>query len=413
MKRVLILLGLSLLLCALVLPPILGSRYTVLMMAQILMFATFAMSYNVMLGQTGLLSFGHAVYFGAGAFTALYMINGIGAGTLPIPLEFVPLGAALAGLLVAIVFGVISVKSGRIAFAMISLGLAELASISAMVFPSVFGGEQGISTDRMVDLTVTGMNYGRPDQLYWLILFWALLSIGVMAYMVRTPLGRLANAVRDNEERVAFLGYSAFKIRYMQFCIAGTFAGLAGGLFALIFEITNAEIFGLRISADVLIATFLGGASHVFGPVLGAVLVTVLEMNMARYTDAWLLYYGLLFIAVVLFAPKGIWSVFAAIPKTIERDGMACACWNWIYWILMLAPGFIGGVIAIEMSNHRANAFDPTEPMLLAGVLFNVFDPVNWLVALALLVLSGILLWHRRQVSARRQLQTLEQEEAI
>lgn len=407
MKRVLVISGLLLLLVLLVLPPLVGSRYTILMVSQILVFATFAMSYNVMLGQTGLLSFGHAVYFGAGVYSALYIVNAIGAGSLPIPLELVPIGAALTGLLAAIVFGIISVKSGRIAFAMITLGLAELVAVCAMIFPSVFGGEQGISTDRMVDLTLTGMNYGRPAQLYWLILFWAVLAIGIMAYLVRTPLGRLANAVRDNEERVAFLGYSAFKIRYMQFCIAGAFGGLAGGLSALLFEMSNAEIFGLRTSADVLIATFLGGASHVFGPALGAALVVVLELNLAGYTEAWLLYYGLLFIAVVLFAPKGIWSVLAAIPRVIQRDGPATALRRWALWLMMLAPGFVGAVLIIEMGNHRSNAFDPSEPMALAGLTLNVFDPVYWLAGLALLLVSGTLLWRHRRAAARRHLQTL------
>lgn len=407
MKRIFVISALLLLFGLLILPPIIGSRYTILMVSQILVFATFAMSYNVMLGQTGLLSFGHAVYFGTGMYATLYMVNAIGDGSLPLPIELVPVGAGLAGLLAAVVFGIISVKSGRIAFAMITLGVAELVAVCAMIFPSVFGGEQGISTDRMVDLTLTGMNYGRPAQLYWLILFWAVLAIGTMAYLVRTPLGRLANAVRDNEERVAFLGYSAFKIRYMQFCIAGAFGGLAGGLSALLFEMSNAEIFGLRTSADVLIATFLGGASHVFGPALGAALVVVLELNLAGYTEAWLLYYGLLFIAVVLFAPKGIWSIFAAIPTVIKRDGAAAALSRWVRWGLMLAPGFVGAVLIIEMSNHRSNSFDPSEPLPLGGLSLNVFDPVNWVIGLALLIISATLLWRHRRAAAQRQQQAL------
>lgn len=410
MKRILVAAAVLLTLCLLILPPILGTRYTVLMVAQVLVAASFAMSYNMLLGHTGLLSFGHAVYFGSGVFSALYMINAIGSGALPIPLEFVPLGAGLGGLAAAIILGPVSVKSGQIAFAMITLGLAELVAVGAMVFPSVFGGEQGISADRMVDMTLTGMNYGRPDQLYWLILFWAVLSIGLMAYLVRTPLGRLANAVRDNEERVVFLGYSPFRIRYTQFCLSGAFAGIAGGLFALVFEISNADIFGLRTSADVLIATYLGGTGYVLGPVLGAVLVTLLELNMARYTEAWLSYYGLLFVAIVLFAPKGIWSLFAAIPPVVQRDGLLATLRRGAYWFLMLAPGCLGGILVIEMSNHHANAFDPTEPLNILGLQFSIFSAADWLLAFVLLASSGLLLWRERRAKSTRRLAMLNQE---
>ncbi|MGB3835064.1 branched-chain amino acid ABC transporter permease [Castellaniella sp.] len=410
MKRTLPLIGLAIVLLLLILPPIFGSRYTVLMVAQVLVAASFAMSYNMLLGHTGLLSFGHAVYFGAGVFTALYMTNGIGSGGLPLPLELVPLGAGLGGLIAALVLGPVSVKSGQIAFAMITLGIAELVAVAAMVFPSAFGGEQGISTDRMVDLTLTGLNYGRAENLYWLILVWACLAIAAMAYLTRTPLGRLANAVRDNQERVVFLGYSPFRIRYMQFCLSGAFAGVAGGLFALLFEISNSDIFGLRTSADVLIATYLGGTSFVFGPVLGAALVTLLESNLSRYTEAWLSYYGLLFVVIVLFAPKGIWSLFAAIPPTVRRNGLGPTLLRGAYWFLMLLPGCLGGILVIEMSNHHANAFDPTEPLMLAGLPFDIFSAANWLLALALLALSAGMLWQTKRRQAARQIQAMTQE---
>ncbi|MHA3904455.1 branched-chain amino acid ABC transporter permease [Castellaniella sp. WN] len=410
MNRILPLICALLILLLLVWPPLSGSRYTALMIAQVLVAASFAMSYNMLLGQTGLLSFGHAVYFGTGVFSALYMTNGIGAGTLPIPLELVPLGAGVGGLIAALLLGPVSVKSGQIAFAMITLGLAELVAVGAMVFPSVFGGEQGISTDRMVDTTLTGMNYGRPDQLYWLILFWALVSIAAMAYLTRTPLGRLANAVRDNAERVVFLGYSPFRIRYMQFCLSGTFAGIAGGLFALLFEISNSEIFGLRTSADVLIAAYLGGTSYVFGPVLGAALVTILELNMARYTEAWLTYYGLLFVSIVLFAPKGVWSLLERLAGAARRDGLGTTMKRGVYWCLMLLPGCLGAILIIEMSNHHANAFDPTEPLTILGMNYDIFSASDWVLALGLLAASVFLLWRDRRSRKMRLLSRLAEE---
>lgn len=382
--------------------PWFGSRATILMFTQALILAAFAMSYNVLLGQTGLLSFGPAVYFGAGAFGALYAVNGISSGILPVPLELVPLLAGGVGLLAALIFGLISIRSGQIAFAMITLGLAELVHVFAMVFPSVFGGERGVSVDRMVDLTLTGWGYGRPHEIYWLVLFWAVVSIATLAWLTRTPLGRLANAVRDNEQRVAFLGYSPERIRYLQFLISGTFSGLAGGLFALTYEIANADIFGLQTSAGVLIASFVGGISSVFGPVLGALLVTFLELNLARATEAWLLYYGLIFMVIVMFAPQGLWGVLTSIPAAISRDGFGPWLARVASWAAMLAPGLVGGVMIVEMSSHRANSYDPTSPVHLFGFSLDAFAPLNWVIAIALVAASwAMLLLHRRRAALR------------
>lgn len=380
--------------------PWLGSRATILMVTQAVILACFAMAYNVLLGQTGLLSFGPAVYFGIGAFSALYAVNGISSGQLPLPLELVPLLAGGAGLVAALVFGLISLRSGQIAFAMITMGLAELTHVFAMVFPSVFGGERGVSIDRMVDNTLTGWGYGRPDEIYWLVLFWAVLSIATLAWLTRTPLGRLANAVRDNEQRVAFLGYSPARIRYLQFALSGLFSGLAGGLFALTYEIANADIFGLQTSAGVLIAAYVGGIGSVFGPALGAIVVTLLEFRLARATEAWLLYYGLIFMGIVMFAPQGLWGLLTGVPTAIGREGFAVWLTQRLKGLALLLPGFVGGVLIVEMSSHRANAYDPHLPMHLLGL--DAFSPLNWALALGLVAVSAALLLARRRQAGRR-----------
>lgn len=404
MKRALIVLGCAVALIAALLLPSLGAgRFVIVLLTQLAIMVTFAMSYNVNLGQTGLLSFGHAVYLGAGVFAALYLITAIGNGLVPLPLELVPLGGALAGFLLSVVFGLVSVRRAGVTFAMISLGLAELFVAAAMLFPSVFGGEQGVSTDRMVDFSITGMGYGRPQEIYMLVLVWAVISVGAMMFLSRTPLGRLANAVRDNPQRVEYLGYAPYWIRFMQFCIAGTFAGVAGSLFALTYEIANAEVMGLRMSANVLIATYLGGITYVLGPVVGALVVTLLEINLARLTEAWLFYYGLLFIAIILFAPRGLTGIVMDTPGVLRRAGWAGLAKTLLRWlpVAVLAAG--GAIILVELCYHLSNSFDPREPLSLFWITTSAQSWVPWTLG-GLMVLAALALYvvNRRSAAPRR-----------
>lgn len=388
---------------ALILPSLGFGRFAFVLLTQLAIMATFAMSYNVNLGQTGLLSFGHAVYLGAGVFASLYAITWIGEGTLPLPLEAVPLVGGLAGFTVAALLGLVSVRRAGVTFAMISLGLAELIVAAAMLFPSVFGGEHGISTDRMVDFTLTGMGYGRPDEIYMLVLVWAVISIGAMVYLSRTPLGRLANAVRDNPQRVEYLGYAPYWIRFMQFCIAGLFAGVAGSMFALTYEIANAEVMGLRQSANVLIASYLGGITYVLGPVVGALVVTLLEINLARLTDAWLFYYGLLFIAIILFAPRGLTGLLADLPGALRRGGVSGTLAVLGRWVPVMALFGGGCIMLIEMSYHLSNSFDPTEPLTLFWTEVSAQSLRPWALGVTLVVAGAALFAvNRNRATAQR-----------
>ncbi len=404
MKRILILLLCAVALVAALLLPSLGAgRFVIVLLTQLAIMVTFAMSYNVNLGQTGLLSFGHAVYLGAGVFASLYLITGIGEGVVPLPLEFVPLGGALAGFILAAILGLVSVRRAGVTFAMISLGLVELFVAAAMLFPSFFGGEQGVSTDRMVDYSLTGMGYGRPHEIYMLVLVWAVISVVAMVFLSRTPLGRLANAVRDNPQRVEFLGYSPYWIRFIQFCIAGTFAGIAGSLFALTYEIANAEVLGLHTSANVLIATYLGGITYVLGPVVGALVVTLLEINLARLTEAWLFYYGFLFIAIILFAPRGLTGIIMDTPGAVRRagwDGMAKALARWVPVIALIG---VGAVIIVELCYHLSNSFDPREPLTLFWTSVSAQSWGPWLIGVgSFLVGAALFIVNKRTAAPRR-----------
>lgn len=215
----------------------------------------FSLSYNILLGQTGMLSFGHAVYYGLGGFLAIHGMNLIAGLKLPVPLPLVPLIGALAGLFFAAILGWVSTRRSGTAFAMISLGVAELVASSALILRSFFGGEAGVSANRTKLLRVFDLNFGSQIQIYYLVAFWTLIAAIAMYALTRTPLGRMCNAVRDNPERVQFVGYDPHVVRYLAFCFAGFFAGIAGALAAINFEIANSAYLGAVQSGTVLFAT--------------------------------------------------------------------------------------------------------------------------------------------------------------
>jgi branched-chain amino acid transport system permease protein len=236
------------------LPLVFRSDLALTMMSLMGIMIIFALSYNMLLGQTGMLSFGHAVYYGLGAFFVVHAMNAIIRAKYPIPLPVIPLIGGIAGLVFGIIFGSVSTRRGGTAFAMISLGLAELVASSSLILRGFFGGEEGITTNRTRLFRVFDVNFGSQLQVYYLIAAWCLICMIAMYALTRTPFGRMCNAVRENPERVEFVGYSPTMVRFIAFSLAGFFAGVAGGLAAINFEIVNATYVGLQQSGIVLLA---------------------------------------------------------------------------------------------------------------------------------------------------------------
>ena len=166
---------------------------------------------------------------------------------------------AAGGLVAAVLAGSVACKRGETAFAMITLGLAELAATFVLMFPSVFGGEEGINGDRSDGPALFGFDFGSEFHVYFLIAAWAFGCAFLMWRYTGTPLGRLANAVRDNAERVGFIGYNPASVRYLVFILSGLFAGVAGGLQALNDEIVTSSNISSEASGAVLLMTFIGG----------------------------------------------------------------------------------------------------------------------------------------------------------
>ena len=293
----------------LVLPQVVHTGTAIAIMNQMGIAVVFALSYNMLLGQGGMLSFGHAVYFGLGGFIAAHVLNLSGRGAIYLPVPVLPLIGGLGGLAFAILFGSFSTRRAGTVFAMISLGVAELMAASSLIFDRFFGGEEGITTNRSKAPLLLGLPFTRDREVYYLIAFWLFVAALAMYAFSRTPVGRMANAVRDNPERAEFVGYSQNRVRLVSFCAAGFFAGIAGGLFAVNYEILTAENMGLTASGAVLLMTYIGGIGSFVGPIIGAVVFTFLQSMLSDYTGMWLLYLGILFLATVLFVPMGLAGV--------------------------------------------------------------------------------------------------------
>jgi branched-chain amino acid transport system permease protein len=371
---------------ALILPLVFRSGTAHTMLSLMGISIVFALSYNMLLGQTGLLSFGHAVYFGLGAYFAVHAMNAVIAADFPVPLAAIPLVGGLGGLVFAILFGWVSTKRSGTAFAMISLGLAELVGSSALILRSFFGGEEGVTTDRTRLLRLFGVNFGQQIEVYYLIAAWCLVCMFLMHRFTQTPLGRMCNAVRDNAERAQFVGYDPQVVRFLAFCVAGFFAGVAGGLAAVHFEIANSAYFSATQSGNVLLATFIGGGGYFFGPIIGAVLVSYLQVMLSDVTDIWQLYFGLLFIIMVMFAPGGIAGLVVMHRPLWHKRALQKVA---VAYVIALVPALImlaGAALVIEMTYRLAVKAAEGPAMTFLTVPLSADHPIAWLSAGALAI---------------------------
>jgi branched-chain amino acid transport system permease protein len=356
----------------------------------------FALSYNMLLGQGGMLSFGHAVYSGLGAYFAIHAINLAGAGKLHIPITLIPLVGGVAGALVGVVFGYVTTKKSGTTFAMITLGIVELVFACVLMFPGFFGGEGGITTNRVVGQPFMGITYGPQIQVYYLIAFWLFLAtIGMYAF-TQTPLGRIINAVRDNPERAEFIGYNTQRVRYLTLILSGFFAGISGGLSAINFEIVTAENVSAVRSGAVLLFTFIGGIGFFFGPMIGAVVGVFLTVLLSEFTKAWQLYIGAFFVAMVLWAPGGLASLMLLLLR-VAKYGRFKRIWSDLWAAAAMAAVILTGVVMmIEMIYHHTLESLQGSEMKLFGFAVDTASPSAWMVAIVLIVVGGLAFRHAR-----------------
>ena len=356
------------------------------------------LSYNMLLGQGGMLSFGHAVYTGLGSFLAIHALNSISHGSLPLPVSAVPLVGGLAGVGFAVLFGYVTTRISGTTFAMITLGLGELVFAMSLMIPEFFGGEGGVSGNRVTGDARLGITFGPQIQVYYLIAAYTFVAVGAMFAFTRTPLGRMLNAVRDNPERVEFVGYDTQKVRYFAFIIAGFFAGISGGLAALSFEIVTAEVVGAARSGAYLLFTFLGGATFFFGPIIGGILMVLAFVLLSEFTKAWLLYLGLVFLFMVMYAPGGIASL---IMMNLRVAAFGKLRQLWVSYLALTVTALIllvGAGALIEMVYHMQLNTSLGSQLHFLGVPLDAKSLNSWFGA-AFVMLTGLGLFEvtRRQ----------------
>lgn len=379
-------------------PRVFTSGLSVSMLSQMGIAIIACLSYNMLLGQGGMLSFGHAVYSGLGSFMTIHALNMVGSGELALPVSLLPVIGGLAGMGFAVLFGYVTTRKSGTPFAMITLGMAELVFAMSLMFSEFFGGEAGISSNRVVGETVLGISFGPGIQVYYLIAIYTFVSVALMFAFTRTPLGRILNAVRDNPERVEFIGFSTQRVRYLAFILSGFFAGIAGGLGALLFEIVTAEVVSPHPSGAYLLFTFLGGATFFFGPLIGGVLMVLASMLLSELTKAWLLYLGLVFMLMVMYAPGGIASL---IMMNLRVASFGLLRKLWVSYLALGVAGMtvlLGAAVMIEMIYHLQlnDAMGPT--LQFIGLEFNARSLDHWFGA-AFVTLTGLGLFElcRRQ----------------
>ncbi len=293
-------------------PLLFPGAFSVSLISQVGIAIVACLSFNLLFGQGGMLSFGHAVYSGLGAFAAIHALNRVADGSLALPVSLVPLAGGLAGLASAALLGWFTTRRSGTVFAMITLGIGELVAAVALAGPAFFGGEGGVTANRVIGPPVLGISFGPAIEVCRLIAIYTVACTAALYAFTHTPLGRLLQAVRDNAERAAFVGHDPRTVRYLAFVIAGFFAGIAGGLQALNFEVVTAEAVGAARSGAYLVFTVIGGSSCFAGPIVGGVLLVAATVLLSGLTRAWGLYLGLAFIAVVMLAPGGLAGVAAA-----------------------------------------------------------------------------------------------------
>ena len=263
-----------------------------------------AMSLNFLLGFTGVLSFGHAAYFGLGAYGAGMMIK-YGVPSTPLAI----LTGMLAGTIGAAIIGALIVRLRGVYFAMVTIAFGQVFYFIAFRWAAVTGGDDGLTnwTRMPLDLGVAHIDILHDDkEFYFLVLFCFAIATGIMALLLRSPFGRTLLAIRENERRARFLGIPIERHIWLSFVISAAFASLAGTLYALLDNFVDPRALYWTQSGDFVIMAVLGGMRSFWGPLLGAAVYVLLQDKLSSLTGNWMSLIGLVFVLVVVFFPRGV-----------------------------------------------------------------------------------------------------------
>jgi branched-chain amino acid transport system permease protein len=273
--------------------------------ANILIYGLFALGFNLVFGYAGVLSFGHAAFFGIGAYGTGIAIVHFGA---PWYLA-IPLGVVAAGV-TAMIMSALAIRTRGIYFAMVTLALAQCVYYIVYQLDGWSGGEDGLTgvTVRQVDLGFVQFSLFDPTAKYFFILAFVAVAIYVFSRILASPFGAVLEAIRENEDRARACGFDVRLTKWLAFVISGLFCGLAGALYAIHLSVVPIEVLHYHMSGQVVMMALLGGMGTFFGPFIGAIVFLLLEDVVTTMTSHWQLVLGLVFMACVLFFPRGIWG---------------------------------------------------------------------------------------------------------
>lgn len=298
-------------------PRLFGIYYTNIMVT-LAIFSVFAVSVNMLLGYTGLLSFGHAMFFGFGGYgTALALAHIEGIGLLPA----IGIGV-LAAFLLALVLSPLVVRVSGTAFAMLHLAFGQLMYVLALKLYTITGGEDGIANFPVPGVFTESLK-GSPEHFYYLAMVILGISTWLMWFITKTPFGQIQLGIRDNAKRIDYLGYKVPQSKAVIYVLSALFAGVAGSVYGLFHNLVSVDgSLGIGMSFAPIISVMIGGVGSFFGPILGVVIFQLVDELILRYTESTELVMGVILIVVVMFMPKGFVGLFGMLSGKVRGRGI-------------------------------------------------------------------------------------------
>jgi len=299
----------GLVVAALLLVPLSGSRYAIDLTTEIMIFALFALSLNLLLGYSGNISFGHAAFFAVGGYACVILMTSYGW-----PLAAAFAGAVLMSAVTALVIGYFCVKLNQIYFAMLTLAFSMLVWSVAFKWRSVTGGDDGFVG------AVTPDFIGTRERFYYFVLITVTFATYLLWRLCNSTFGRGLVAIRENPVRASFIGIDIRRMRLIAFVISGSFAGVAGSLFGLYNKGMYPESAFWTESAQVLIMALLGGIYSFFGPAIGAAALYLLDVFINQFTEYWPLVLGIILLVIVMAAPEGLIGLYDKVRQAGKKQ---------------------------------------------------------------------------------------------
>jgi len=290
--------------------PVLYSDYYLDLFTKVLIFGVMLLGYDILAGYTGLVSLGHALFFGLGGYAAAYTINHLTSNLVPVLVI-----ALLATVLVGLCVGFFSTQTKDIFFVFLTLAFGQLFYLIAFNMTTVTGGDNGISLAKAT-IGIPGVwesQIPRPFGFYYLVLFFFVLAYFICKRVISSPFGKVLVAIRENEERVSYLGYNIRKLKIKSYMISACMATVAGVLFGTYQDFVSPGMLSWTLSGDLILMSVLGGMGTLVGPVLGGAIIILLGDELSSFTENWMIFIGGFFVLTIIFAPSGVIGILSKI----------------------------------------------------------------------------------------------------